>query len=92
MRFNFGSVVDGIEVFYKNVSGYLEGHENCYICYSVVSEDMKVPSKECGTCRKVYHGKCLGQWFASSNGNTCPTCRQPFLGMGRGVRAMGPRE
>jgi hypothetical protein len=83
MRFNCGSVIDGIEVFKRNVSGFLDGHENCCICYSVISEEMKVPEKTCGTCKKVFHGKCLGQWFSSSNGNTCPMCRQPFAGLAR---------
>lgn len=83
MRFNCGSVIDGIEVFQRNVSGALAGHENCYICYSVIGENMKVPDKTCSTCKKVYHSSCLAQWFKSSNGNTCPTCRQPFTGLAR---------
>ncbi|KUJ16723.1 uncharacterized protein LY89DRAFT_616218 [Mollisia scopiformis] len=83
VRFEGGNIIDGIEVFRQNVAGFLDGHDPCSICYSIVSEDMKLPEKGCATCRNRFHTDCLMKWFKTSNGNTCPMCRQPFTGLSR---------
>ncbi|KAE8452570.1 hypothetical protein EG329_013829 [Mollisiaceae sp. DMI_Dod_QoI] len=80
VRFSGGNVIDGIEVFRQNIAQFMDGHEQCAICYSIVSEDMKVPEKKCATCKNSFHTKCIAKWFKSSNGNTCPMCRQNFTG------------
>ncbi|KAF8849447.1 hypothetical protein BDZ45DRAFT_732224 [Acephala macrosclerotiorum] len=76
-----GTVIDGIEIFRQSITRFMKGHEQCSICYSVISEDMRVPEKKCATCRNTFHSKCLAKWFSSSNNNTCPMCRQNFHGL-----------
>ncbi|MCJ1333028.1 hypothetical protein MMC10_009722 [Thelotrema lepadinum] len=44
-----GCVVDGIAAWRSNVLSALRGQGECAICYSVVSEDRKVPDKRCAT-------------------------------------------
>ena len=73
-----GRVVDGIASWRSNVLGALKGQSECAICYSVVSEDRKVPDKKCGVCRNMFHGVCLYKWFQQSGGSSCPLCRNGF--------------
>ncbi|KAI8925891.1 hypothetical protein BC831DRAFT_459131 [Entophlyctis helioformis] len=74
-----GSILDALTVFKKNVTLHFEGIEDCAICYSVIGViDRSLPTKQCKTCKHIFHGSCLFKWFKSSNQNTCPLCRQPF--------------
>lgn len=73
-----GSITDGLMIFRKNVVGALKGQTECAICYSIISADKKMPDKRCQTCKNLFHSGCLFKWFASSNQNTCPLCRNPF--------------
>ena len=73
-----GCVVDGIAIWRSNVLSALRGQGECAICYSVVSEDRKVPDKRCATCKNCFHGLCLYKWFQRSSGSSCPLCRNAF--------------
>ena len=73
-----GSITDGLITFRKNVVGALKGQTECAICYSIIAADKKMPDKRCQTCKNLFHSGCLFKWFASSNQNTCPLCRNPF--------------
>ncbi|KAF2746877.1 hypothetical protein M011DRAFT_468163 [Sporormia fimetaria CBS 119925] len=73
-----GSIVDAITTFKRNIEGALKGQTECAICYSIVGSDRKLPDKRCGTCKNLFHKSCLFKWFESSNGSTCPLCRNPF--------------
>ncbi|CZR66708.1 uncharacterized protein PAC_16609 [Phialocephala subalpina] len=81
LQFGDGNLIDAIDMFRKNIGQYMEGHEQCSICYSIISEDMKVPEKKCATCKNSFHTKCIAKWFKTSNNNTCPMCRQNFTGV-----------
>ncbi|KAI9096250.1 hypothetical protein DFS34DRAFT_160275 [Phlyctochytrium arcticum] len=73
-----GSILDAIKLFGKNISLHFEGVEDCAICYSVIGViDRTLPTKQCKTCKHLYHSSCLFKWFKSSNQSTCPLCRQP---------------
>jgi hypothetical protein len=72
------SIVDGLLAWRRNVFGALKGQTECAICYAVVGEDGRVPSKKCRTCKNSFHGSCLFKWFKSSNGTSCPLCRESF--------------
>ncbi|KAE9363590.1 hypothetical protein N431DRAFT_550388 [Stipitochalara longipes BDJ] len=78
IQFTNGSIVDGLETFQKNVVGALKGHVNCAICYSTVSEQKKLPDRQCATCHNLFHNDCLHTWFSAGSTNTCPLCRNPF--------------
>lgn len=78
IAFSNNDLVSGLTAFKRNVVGALKGQTECAICYSVVAEDGKLPSKKCRTCRNSFHGSCLFRWFKSSNGTSCPLCRNPF--------------
>lgn len=73
-----GCVIDGIAAWRSNVLSALRGQSECAICYSVVSEDRKVPDKRCATCNNRFHGMCLYKWFQRSGGSSCPLCRNAF--------------
>ena len=73
-----GCVIDGIAAWRSNVLSALRGQTECAICYSVVSEDRKVPDKKCATCNNRFHGVCLWKWFQRSGGSSCPLCRNAF--------------
>jgi E3 ubiquitin-protein ligase listerin len=73
-----GAVIDGISAWRNNVQAVLRGQTECAICYSVVSEDRKVPDKRCATCRNLFHGVCLYKWFQRSAASSCPLCRNAF--------------
>lgn len=78
IMFSNGSIVDGLLAFRKNVQGALKGQSECAICYSIISTDMQVPNKRCGTCKNMFHSGCLFKWFKSSNQSSCPLCRSSF--------------
>jgi hypothetical protein len=78
IAFSNNSIVDGVLAWRRNVFGALKGQTECAICYSVVGEDGKLPSKKCRTCKNSFHGSCLYKWFRSSNNTTCPLCRNNF--------------
>lgn len=78
IAFSNGSIVDGLQVFRRNVAGALKGQSECAICYSIISADRRMPDKRCATCKNLFHRSCLYKWFQSSNQNTCPLCRNPI--------------
>ncbi|CAK7225973.1 hypothetical protein SCUCBS95973_006046 [Sporothrix curviconia] len=82
IAFSNGSLVEGLATFRRNVLGALRGQTECAICYSIISEEKRVPEKRCGTCKNMFHRSCLYKWFLTSNQNSCPLCRNPisFLG------------
>ncbi|CAI5755512.1 unnamed protein product [Candida verbasci] len=73
-----GSIIDSIELFCKNVNLHFSGFEDCAICYSILHQDLSLPSKTCSTCSNKFHAACLYKWFKSSGSSTCPLCRSPF--------------
>lgn len=78
IAFSDGSLVDGLTAWRRNVAGALRGQTECAICYSIVGADKSLPSKRCSTCKNSFHGGCLFRWFKTSNGSSCPLCRNPF--------------
>lgn len=75
---NNGTIVEGIELFRRNITAQMKGMEECSICYSYVSSDKKMADRKCAQCKHPFHGKCLFQWFSTSNQNTCPLCRNAW--------------
>ncbi|RLV90878.1 ATP-dependent DNA helicase PIF1 [Spathaspora sp. JA1] len=73
-----GSIIDSIELFCKNVNLHFSGFEDCAICYSILHQDLSLPSKTCPTCSNKFHAACLYKWFKSSGSSTCPLCRSAF--------------
>lgn len=73
-----GLVGDAIEVFNRNVTLHFSGFEDCAICYSILHQDLSLPSKLCPTCSNKFHAACLYKWFKSSGSSTCPMCRGQF--------------
>ena len=73
-----GSILDAIEVFNRNVNLHFSGFEDCAICYSILHQDLSLPSKSCPTCSNKFHAACLYKWFKSSGSSTCPLCRSAF--------------
>ncbi|KAK8163654.1 RING zinc finger protein-like protein [Phyllosticta citrichinensis] len=78
VTFSNGNLVDGLVAWRRNVVGALKGQTECAICYSIISADKQLPSKRCLTCKNLFHSNCLFKWFKSSNGSSCPLCRNPF--------------
>lgn len=78
IAFSNGNLVDGLTAWRRNVGGALRGQTECAICYSIVGADKTLPSKRCSTCKNSFHGGCLFRWFKTSNGSSCPLCRNPF--------------
>ncbi|KAF2083345.1 RING zinc finger protein-like protein [Saccharata proteae CBS 121410] len=78
ITFSNGDLVDGLTSWRKNVVGALKGQSECAICYSIVSADKLLPSKRCSTCKNLFHSSCLFKWFKTSNGSSCPLCRNAF--------------
>ncbi|KAI1172606.1 hypothetical protein F4777DRAFT_496288 [Nemania sp. FL0916] len=87
ITFSGGNIIDGLTVFRRNVIGALKGQTECAICYSIISNDKKMPDKRCQTCKNLFHRICLYKWFQSSNQNTCPLCRNPIDYLGADSRA-----
>ncbi|KAG5947016.1 hypothetical protein E4U53_006478 [Claviceps sorghi] len=73
-----GSIIDGLQVFRRNMIAALQGQSECAICYSMISEDKRMPDKKCTTCNNLFHRTCLYKWFQTSNQNSCPLCRNPI--------------
>ncbi|KOS20375.1 E3 ubiquitin-protein ligase listerin [Escovopsis weberi] len=82
IAFSGGNVIDGLQVFKRNMCGALRGQSECAICYSIISTDKRMPDKRCGTCKNLFHRSCLYKWFQTSNQNTCPLCRNPIEYLG----------
>ena len=78
ITFSNGSIIDGLQVFKRNIVGALKGQSECAICYSIISADKRMPDKRCATCKNLFHRTCLYKWFQSSSQNTCPLCRNPI--------------
>ncbi|KAJ6789213.1 hypothetical protein PWT90_06804 [Aphanocladium album] len=78
ITFSNGNIIDGLQVFKRNIVGALKGQSECAICYSIISTDKRMPDKRCTTCKNLFHRTCLYKWFQSSNQNTCPLCRNPI--------------
>lgn len=78
ITFSNGNIIDGLQVFKRNIVGALKGQGECAICYSIISSDKRMPDKRCTTCKNLFHRTCLYKWFQSSNQNTCPLCRNPI--------------
>lgn len=78
ITFSNGNIIDGLQVFKRNIVGALKGQSECAICYSMISTDKRMPDKRCTTCKNLFHRTCLYKWFQSSNQNTCPLCRNPI--------------
>ncbi|OAA58694.1 Zinc finger, RING/FYVE/PHD-type [Cordyceps fumosorosea ARSEF 2679] len=78
ITFSNGSIIDGLQVFKRNIVGALRGQSECAICYSIISTDKRMPDKRCTTCKNLFHRTCLYKWFQTSNQNTCPLCRNPI--------------
>ncbi|KAG5930319.1 hypothetical protein E4U42_002243 [Claviceps africana] len=73
-----GSIIDGLQIFRRNMIAALQGQSECAICYSMISEDKRMPDKKCATCNNLFHRTCLYKWFQTSNQNSCPLCRNPI--------------
>ncbi|KYK61296.1 C3HC4 type zinc finger containing protein [Drechmeria coniospora] len=78
ITFSNGSIMDGLQVFRRNIVGALKGQTECAICYSIISSDKRTPDKRCSTCKNLFHRSCLYKWFQTSNQNSCPLCRNPI--------------
>lgn len=91
ITFSNGNIIDGLQVFRRNIVGALKGQGECAICYSIISSDKKTPDKRCTTCKNLFHRVCLYKWFSTSNQNTCPLCRNPidYLGADTQKRRQG---
>jgi hypothetical protein len=91
ITFSNGSIIDGLQVFKRNIIGALKGQNECAICYSIISTDKRMPDKKCTTCKNLFHRTCLYKWFQTSNQNTCPLCRNPidYLGADTAKRRQG---
>lgn len=74
------NVVDGLELFKRNISAHFENKTECAICYSLISAaDGNLPNKPCQTCKNSFHASCLYEWFKSSHSSSCPLCRSNFI-------------
>ena len=74
-----GSLLDGVELFSKNVVSHFAGQSECTICFSIIGVlDKSLPNKTCLTCSNKFHGGCLQRWFRESKQTNCPLCRSLF--------------
>ncbi|KAH6894594.1 hypothetical protein B0T10DRAFT_257700 [Thelonectria olida] len=91
ITFSNGNIIDGLQVFKRNIVGALKGQSECAICYSIISTDKRMPDKRCTTCKNMFHRTCLYKWFQTSSQNTCPLCRNPidYLGADTAKRRQG---
>ena len=75
-----GSLLDALLLWKQNLDREFAGVEPCPVCYAVLqAADNSPPNLACGTCRAVFHRKCLATWWASSHHSLCPLCRQSFM-------------
>uniref|UniRef100_A0A1I7UKY9 E3 ubiquitin-protein ligase listerin n=1 Tax=Caenorhabditis tropicalis TaxID=1561998 RepID=A0A1I7UKY9_9PELO len=74
-----GSIIEGIEMWKRNVDKGVEGVEDCTICMMTVHQQThQLPKVRCKQCKNKFHSNCLYKWFESSNQSTCPLCRNNF--------------
>lgn len=73
-----GPILDGIDLWRKNIDKRFEGVEKCTICFSILHSNYQLPKKRCQTCANMFHNMCLYKWFESSGNSTCPLCRNPW--------------
>lgn len=73
-----GPILDGIDLWRKNIDKRFEGIEKCMICFSILHSNYQLPKKKCMTCTKMFHNLCLYKWFESSGNSTCPLCRNTW--------------
>lgn len=73
-----GSILDGIDLWRRNIDKKFEGIEKCLICFSILHSNYQLPKKKCTTCTKMFHNLCLYKWFESSGNSTCPLCRNTW--------------
>lgn len=70
-----GPILDGIDLWRRNIDKRFEGIEKCMICFSILHSNYQLPKKKCITCTKMFHNLCLYKWFETSGNSTCPLCR-----------------
>jgi len=74
-----GTILDGLNLWKRNVDKRFEGVEECYICFYILhGSNHQLPKLACRTCKKKFHSACLYKWFSTSNNSTCPLCRNLF--------------
>lgn len=73
-----GPILDGIDLWRRNIDKRFEGIEKCVICYSILHSNYQLPKKKCQTCANMFHNLCLYKWFESSGNSTCPLCRNAW--------------
>lgn len=74
-----GAILEGIEMWKRNVDKGVEGAEDCTICMMTVHQQThQLPKIKCKQCKNKFHSNCLYKWFESSNQSTCPLCRNNF--------------
>lgn len=73
-----GPILDGIDLWKKNIDKRFEGIEKCTICFSILHSNYQLPKKKCQTCANMFHNLCLYKWFESSGNSTCPLCRNAW--------------
>ncbi|EGT33468.1 hypothetical protein CAEBREN_32055, partial [Caenorhabditis brenneri] len=74
-----GAILEGIEMWKRNVDKGVEGVEDCTICMMTIHQQThQLPKIKCKQCKNKFHSNCLYKWFESSNQSTCPLCRNNF--------------
>ncbi|RNA12496.1 E3 ubiquitin- ligase listerin [Brachionus plicatilis] len=74
-----GSIIQGLQIWKRNVDKKFAGVEECTICYSVIhGTNYQLPKMKCRTCKHMFHSVCLYKWFESSSKSSCPLCRNLF--------------
>lgn len=74
-----GAILEGIEMWKRNVDKGIEGVEDCTICMMTIHQQThQLPKIKCKQCKNKFHSNCLYKWFESSNQSTCPLCRNNF--------------
>lgn len=73
-----GPILDGIDLWRRNIDKRFEGIEKCTICFSILHSNYQLPKKKCQNCFNMFHNLCLYKWFESSGNSTCPLCRNPW--------------
>lgn len=46
--------------------------DTCLICFDEFNQTMV---KQCPTCKKIFHDKCVKIWFRNTDKQSCPHCR-----------------
>lgn len=70
-----GPILDGIDLWRRNIDKKFEGVEKCTICFSILNSNYQLPKKKCATCSHAFHNLCLYKWFETSGNTTCALCR-----------------